>query len=103
MNKNIMSEAKYIAKSEKYLKDTGKKLGTYDKYKNESILTIVGSLLLISVQTAVPSFQTKKTFPSCVRSFSGYPMTGLEDMTGMQYIACVMIKMKSAISQGCIA
>ena len=98
MNKNIMSEAKYIAKSEKYLKDTGKKLGTYDKYKNESILTIVGSLLLISVQTAVPSFQTKKTFPSCVRSFSGYPMTGLEDMTGMQYIACVMIKMKSAIS-----
>ena len=98
MNKNIISEAKYIVKSDKYFQKTGKKLGTYEKYKNETMLTIIGSLLLISIQTAVPSFQTKKTFPSCVRSFSGYPMGGMEDTTGIQYIACVMIKMKSAIS-----
>ena len=98
MNKNIISEAKYITKSDKYFQKTGKKLGSYEKYKNETMLTIIGSLLLISIQTAVPSFQTKKTFPSCVRSFSGYPMGGMEDITGIQYIACVMIKMKSAIS-----
>lgn len=98
MNKNIISEAKYITKTEKYFQKTGKKLGTYEKYKNETMLTIIGSLLLICIQTAIPSFQSKKTFPSCVRSFSGYPMGGMEDTTGIQYIACVMIKMKSAIS-----
>tara|TARA_Y100000992_G_C21274369_1_gene499025 strand:+ start:4130 stop:10279 length:6150 start_codon:yes stop_codon:yes gene_type:complete len=97
MNKNIISESKYATKSEQYFNKTGKKLGSYEKYKNESMLIILGSLLLISIQTAVPSFQTKKTFPSCVRSFSGYPLSGMEDTTGIQYIACVLIKMKSAI------
>jgi len=98
MNKNIISESKYAIKSERYFNKTGKKLGSYEKYKNESMLIILGSMLLIAIQTAVPSFQTKKTFPGCLRSFSGYPFSGIEDTTGIQYIACVLIKMKSAIS-----
>ena len=61
------------------------------------IITIVGSIILIAIQTATPSFKTNKTFPNCVRSFSGYPMTGMEDTTGINYIACVLIKMKSSI------
>lgn len=98
LHKNLLSEEKYQKKVEAHVKKTGKKLGSYEKYKNETTLIILGSMLLIGIQTAIPSFKTKKTFPSCVRSFSGYPMTGMEDTTGIEYIACVMIKMKSAIS-----
>lgn len=98
INKNLLSETKYQKRVEAHAKKTGKSLGSYEKYKNETTLIILGSMLLIGIQTAIPSFKTKKTFPSCVRSFSGYPMTGMEDITGIEYIACVMVKMKSAIS-----
>lgn len=98
IHKNLLTEAKYQKKVEAHAKKTGKNLASYEKYKNETMLIILGSMLLISIQTAIPSFKTKKTFPSCVRSFSGYPMSGMEDLTGIEYIACVMVKMKSAIS-----
>ncbi len=97
IEKSLLSEYAYKRRSEANFNKTGKYLGHYDKYKNETILTIIGSVLFICVQTVIPSFKTKKTFPSCVRSFSGYPMTGIEDLTGINYIACVLIKMKSSV------
>jgi hypothetical protein len=48
------------------------------------MIFIVSSILLIAIQTAIPSFKIKRTFPNCVRSFSGYPMGGIEDITGIQ-------------------
>lgn len=97
IEKNILSETAYIRRSDANAKKTGKALGPYVKYKNETILTIVGAMLHICIQTATPSFKTKKTFPNCVRSFSGYPMTGVEDLSGINYISCVIVKMKSSI------
>ena len=94
---NIISENSYKRKSAAYENKTGKQLGSYINYKQEIIITIIGAVLLIAVQTSIPSIQTKKTYPSCIRSFSGYPMTGTEDMTGIEYISCVLVKMKSSI------
>lgn len=98
LDKSLLTESSYKKKSEANFKKTGKYLAKYNKYKNETTLTILAAIIHVCVQTAIPSFSVNKTFPNCVRSFSGYPMTGMEDLTGIQYIACVMIKMKSSIS-----
>ena len=42
-----------------------------------------------------PPPNTKKTFPGCVKSFSGYPMEG-EGICGLEYIVCVANKIKSS-------
>lgn len=94
----IVPEKIYKKRSEKREKDKGKPLPPYAEYRDEMIVFIIASLILVSVQTAVPSFRTKKTFPGCVRSFSGYPMDGgAEDITGIQYIACVLKKTASSV------
>ena len=64
----------------------------------QTIFVIIGSVCLINIQTMVPSLKTNKSFPGCSRSFSGYPMSGgIENTTGIQYIACVIDKSKSAV------
>ena len=69
----------------------------YEIYKDRLMFWIVASCVLIGIQVAIPSIRTKKTFPGCVRSFSGYPLAGgVEDLTGIQYIACVLFKSKSS-------
>ena len=55
------------------------------------------SYTLLSVQTMIPPPQTKKTFPGCVRSFSGYPLEGEADVSAITYIACIANKIKSAV------
>ena len=95
IEKEVFTEQQYQKKSEQQFKKTGKYLKTaYKDYKNETMIMIIASVLLIAVQTATPSFQIKRTFPGCIRSFSGYPMAGIEDITGIEYLACVLSKMK---------
>jgi len=98
IDNNIMNEDAYNKRSKKMEKEKGKGLQPYNNYRDETMIIIISSVLLVAIQTAVPSFQTKRTFPSCVRSFSGFPMSGIEDTTGIQYIACVLNKIKSQIS-----
>ena len=94
----LLSEKKYVKRSEKLEKEKGKIQIPYRLYKNQTIISIVGSAILVSVQTVIPSFKIRKTFPGCIRSFSGYPMDGgIEDTTGLKYIACVIDKSKSPI------
>ena len=95
IEKEILTEEAYQKKSEQQFKKTGKYFKTtYKDYRNETMITIIAGVLLIAIQTAIPSFKIKRTFPNCVRSFSGYPMAGIEDITGIQYLACVLNKMK---------
>lgn len=69
----------------------------YEIYKDRIMFWIVAGCVLIAIQVAIPSIRTKKTFPGCVRSFSGYPLAGgIEDQTGIEYIACVLFKSKSS-------
>jgi hypothetical protein len=98
IEKNIMKEDTYNRKSKKMEKEKGKSLGPYEKYYNETIIIIIASVFIVAIQTAIPSFKPKKTFPGCVRSFSGFPMDGAEDITGIKYVACVLHKITSQIS-----
>lgn len=97
IEKTVKTQENYEKQSEKLEKEKGKKRASYTKYKNELTVIIIACTLFISIQTAMPAFQTKKTFPGCVRSFSGFPLNGIEDITGIQYVACVLSKVKSSI------
>ena len=60
------------------------------------LLLITLGMLIITIQTQIPSIKVKKTFPGCVRSFSGFPLANTEtELTGVTYIACVANKIKS--------
>lgn len=98
INKDIISEATYLKKSKKYEKEKGKPLPPYQDYYNEIMILIISSILFVGIQTSIPSYQPTKTFPGCVRSLTGYPLTGVEDTTGIKYISCVLNKIKSNIS-----
>ena len=34
--------------------------------------------------------------PGCVKSFTGYPLSGEEDTSGLRYFACILNKMKAS-------
>jgi hypothetical protein len=95
-NKDIvLEESNYTKKTEKLLKDKGKTSAPFPIYKNQSIITIVACVILVGIQSAIPSLRVRKTYPGCVRSFDGYPLSGgIEDKSGIQYIACVLDSMK---------
>ena len=78
-------------------KNPDKKMAKYKDYFNESLIMIVSGCYLISLQTVIPSIKAKKTFPGCVKSFSGYPLGGDEDTSGLKYISCVLYKTRSNI------
>lgn len=96
-NKTLISEASY-AKRVALAEKKNKKISSYKDYKNQNLILITCCVLIVAIQTATPSFKTTKSFPGCVRSFSGYPLNGIEDTTGIKYIACVLYKMRSKIS-----
>jgi len=84
-----------IPKEEDYKKtittmaNKGKKIPSFEELYNSSLLYYTLGMFLISVQTVVPSIRTRKTFPGCVRSFSGYPFEGSGDVSALNYLACV--------------
>lgn len=99
VEKAIISEDKYKQKIEKANKGKEKKvkMPSYKNYRNETIIFVVANSLIIAIQTQIPSFKSTKTFPGCIRSFVGYPISGVEDYGAIQYISCVIFKIKSTI------
>lgn len=94
----LLNEKSYTKRAEKMEKEKGKAQIPYKLYKNQTIITIVGGVLLVAIQSVIPALKIRKTFPGCVRSFSGFPLdAGVEDMTGLRYISCVINKSKSSI------
>ena len=95
----LMKESSYkkLIKEEKEKKpDKNKKFASYEQYKNEMILELSLSYLLIYIQTSIPQMKYGKQYPGCSRSFSGYPMD--ENGTkGIEYISCVANKIKRSV------
>uniref|UniRef100_A0A6C0LI81 Uncharacterized protein n=1 Tax=viral metagenome TaxID=1070528 RepID=A0A6C0LI81_9ZZZZ len=69
----------------------------YDIVYDQTLILLTLSFLLIGIQTSIPSLRTRKTYPGCVKSFSGYPVFGNGDDSGIEYIACVTDGIKSSI------
>jgi hypothetical protein len=74
----------------------GKKLPPYIAVYNSTILYLTLGAYLIGVQTAIPSIRTRKTFPGCVRSFTGYPFEGTGDLSSLQYLSCVAYNIRNS-------
>ncbi len=96
--KNIPSREEY----EKLLKKTAstssqKTLPSYKDAFNTSIIILTLIFILISIQISIPNITTKKIFPGCIKSFSGYPFISDTDRSGLIYIACIANKIKSSI------
>ena len=97
MNKHIQDPKKYEENSVAFEKKTGRRPIPYTIYKNRLMFWIISSHIIVSIQTAIPSIKLQKTFPRCVRSIRGYPIDGIENLSGIQYISCVLHGLKSEI------
>jgi hypothetical protein len=95
VEKDIMSENKYNLKIKKKKEKTGKDSISYNDYLDETIIFIVSSCVLLHIQCS-NDISIKKIFPGCVKSFSGFPLSGIEDLTGIKYISCILTKIKSS-------
>ena len=97
----LMSDIRIIDKESTYREKEkqaaikGKKLPEYGLVYSSTLMMLTLGMFLIGIQTSIPSVKTRKTFPGCVRSFSGFPFEGEGDDTGLKYLACVAFKMRS--------
>lgn len=96
---NIPSEEDYKKLLLKIAKKEGKTKSqpSYENVYNSSLLLLTLIYIIVSIQISIPGIKTKKTFPGCIKSFSGYPLDGDQDKTSIVYIACVANKIKSSI------
>ena len=95
IEKLLPPEAEYKKKMEA-LEKKGKRAIGYETALNTALLMMALAYFHVAVLTMVPSVRTKKQFPGCVKSFTGYPLTGTEDIGGLAYVACVANKIKSS-------
>jgi hypothetical protein len=56
-------------------------------------------MFLIALQTSIPSVKTRKTFPGCVRSFTGFPFDGMGDMTSVRYLSCICYQIRKNVAR----
>jgi len=86
------NEEEYNKRRDIVIKRGKKNIPTFEETINisYSVLTLV--FLLVAIQISIPGISSKKSFPGCKRSFSGYPFEG-QDKTALTYIACVTYKL----------
>jgi len=86
----LPNEAAYKKEVQEIMKKGSKKTPpTYKEVYNSAILYLTMGITLIAIQASIPDVKTKKTFPGCVRSFTGFPMGGAGDDSAIIYFSCV--------------
>jgi len=93
----MLSEQVYNKQLEIAASKGKKNLDDYQTAYYQFLIYSTLSYLFITIQASIPSIRTRKTHPGCIRSFTGFPMGGAEDMTGITYLACIVNKIKSPI------
>jgi hypothetical protein len=98
LKKVVVSENEYAIRVEKAAKkDLKTPMPPYPTYKHRTMIILVSSVLFVAIQTVTPALKPRKTFPNCVKSFRGFPLSGEEDTSGIKYVSCVIGKTKSSI------
>ena len=92
----IMPAKEEYQKREELAAKKQKKIPSYDTAFYTALLMTTLSYFLTGALIAVPAIRTRKQFPGCVKSFTGYPLTGDDDVSGLIYVACVANKIKSS-------
>ena len=101
----LMNDVKVLEKEpayrerEKEVAKRGKKLPEYILVYSSTLLYLSLGTILIAIQTSIPSIKTRKTFPGCVKSFSGYPFEGNDDYSSLNYLACVTYNIRKSRSE----
>ena len=88
--KSHLEKEETYKKRIKEMANKGATIPSYQDLYNTSLLFFTLGMFLLALQTSIPSVKTRKTFPGCVRSFSGYPFDGPDDLTSVHYLACVV-------------
>ena len=90
---------KYIEIRSKYEKTAALKLEKknitsipYDVYKNRMMFWFLSCSLLVAIQTKMPSFESRNA-----RKLDGYPLTGIEDESSLNYLSEILYKFKNKI------
>ena len=95
INRYIGAKITYLKRLKK-IQAKGKKGISYEKAHDETLMIFTLAYYLISIQTMIPSIITKKTFPSCIRSFDGYPLDADGDASALLYIVCATLKIRQS-------
>ena len=93
LNKIIPPKAAYDRKKAQAAKKK-KKMDSYERIRNNALLTLTLGYVIISIQTMIPSPRIKKTFPGCKRSFKGFPFDGDGNLNFLNYVACIIYTIK---------
>ena len=93
----MIKEVAYNKMLEKASTQGKKNLDDFQTAYYQFLIFSTLAYFFIAIQASIPSIRTRKTHPGCVRSFTGFPMGGAEDMTGLTYLACIVHKIKSPI------
>ena len=97
LDTSVPPEETYRLRSEKLFREKGKHLPPYKDTFFQTLLLLTLAYLTFAIQCAIPTPKTRKTHAGCIRSFSGYPLDGEGDTSGMMYIACIAYKIKTSI------
>jgi hypothetical protein len=71
-----------------------KTIASYEDQVGRPLIILTFIFISIAIQTNIPSIETRKTFPNCVKAFEGYPIFG-DDIAAITYIACIARKMRN--------
>lgn len=74
-----------------------KNLPSYEDTYNNYLLLLTLAFITLAIQINIPNIKSKKTFPGCIKSFTGYPFEGDQDKSSLIYIACIANKIKTNI------
>jgi len=80
----------YNKKAAVAIKKGAKNVPDYDTYIKGYTVGSVASFVLINIQTRIPDYVVRYTLPGCEAGFSGFPLQGVENKTGLNYIACAV-------------
>ena len=92
---SIPSRGQYEIEEKNALKK-GKVIPSFDVFYNTHLLYCSLGMLLVAIQTAIPSIKIRKTYPNCARSFKGFPFDDSSDLRAVEYISCVVHKIKKS-------
>ena len=93
LSKIIRSKAAYDRTKARAAKKK-KKMDSYERVKNNALLTLTLCYIILSIQTMIPPPRIKKTFPGCKRSFKGFPFDGDGNLNFLNYVACIIYTIK---------
>ncbi len=93
---NIKSKAEYNEMQIRSKKRSKKNMITYEKYHDKIFVLCLISVLVITLQSAIPVIKSSKTIPGCIVSFSGFPLEQEKNKKNIiNYIVCSIVKYKN--------